>query len=355
VRSVLQRSSAPVALAAILAGLSLCAGALAATPGSVPLMTYIKGLVTNAPQVWVSGIDGSSPMALGPASSALLSPDGGQVAAVSIAKTQAVKKSTLSLYATSGGASSVVSSSVQFMQLLAWSADSKLLLVTVGASPAQLDVITVATNQVHTIATGVIDGASFAPGRSDQVAYARAAPSTTRVDLYVTSAVGTNTRQLTTDGRSEYPLWGPSGIVYSHEYVRAKDPYPELQLWFIKPSGAGARQLTHIQIGAQLEGLTPIAFSANGKHLLANFVGQDPQDHTEAYTVDLTGSKPLWRDLTGQGNGNIGDAISADGKTVLLTKGMTANLGPLSIETIPWSGGRPTTIVPQGAYASWNR
>ena len=104
-----------------------------------------------------------------------------------------------------------------------------------------------------------------------------------------------------------------------------------------------------------MEGLTPIAFSANGKHLLANFVGQDPQDHTEAYTVDLTGSKPLWRDLTGQGNGNIGDAISADGKTILLTKGMTANLGPLSIETVPWSGGKPTTIVPQGAYASWNR
>ncbi len=355
VRSALQRSSALVALAAIFAALSLCADALASTPAAAPLMTYIKGLVTNAPQVWVSGVDGSSPLALGPASSALLSPNGMEVAAVSIEKTQAVKKSTLSLYATSGGSSATVSSSVQFMQLLAWSADSKLILVTVGASPAQLDVVNVATDQIHTIATGVIDGASFAPSSSDQVAYARAAPSTTRVDLYVTSPSGTNTRQLTKDGRSEYPLWGPNGIVYSHEYIRAKDPYPELQLWFIKASGAGARQLTRIQVGPQLEGLTPIAFSANGKHLLANFVGQDPQDHTEAYTIDLTGPKPLWRDLTGDGNGNIGDAISADGKTILLTKGMTANLGPLSIETIPWSGGKPTTIVAQGAYASWNR
>ena len=339
----------------MLAGLSLCAEALAAPPGSVPLMTYIKGLVTNSPQVWVAGVDGSSPVPLGPASSALLSPDGSSVAAVSIAKAQAVKKSTLSLYSTTGAAPSTVSSSVQFMQLLGWSADSKLILITVGASPAQLDVITVATNQVRTIATGVIDGASFSPNSSDQVAYARAAPSTTHVDLFVTSATGTNTRQLTKDGRSEYPLWGPNGIVYSHEYIRPKDPYPELQLWFIKANGAGARQLTHTPVGPQLEGLTPIAFSANGKHLLANFVGQDPQDHTEAYTIDLTGAKPLWRDLTGDGNGNIGDAISADGKTILLTKGMTANLGPLSIETIPWGGGKPTTIVAQGAYASWNR
>src|ERR1019366_3244212 len=113
-------------------------------------------------------------------------------------------KSTLSLYATNGAASSTVSSSVQFMQLLAWSADSKLILVTVGASPAQLDVINVATNQIHTIATGVSDDAIFTPGSSDQVVYARAAPSTTRGDLYVPSASGTNTRELTKDGRSEY-------------------------------------------------------------------------------------------------------------------------------------------------------
>ena len=354
VRTFLQGSSARVAAVAMLAGLSACADALAA-PAIPPLMTYIKGLVTNSPQVWVSGIDGSFPMALGPASSAALSPDGTEVAAISIQKAQGVKHSTLSLYATSGVVSSTLSTSVQFMQLLAWSADSKLILVTVGASPAQLEVINVATSQAHTIATGVINGASFAPGSSDQVAYARASSNTTVVNIFITSATGTHTRQLTKDGRSEYPLWGPSGIVYSHEYVRAKDPYPQLQLWFIKPGGGGARQLTHIAIGAQIEGLTPIAFSANGKHLLANLVGQDPQDHTEAYTVDLTGSKVLWRDLTGDGNGNIGDAISADGKTILLTRGMTANLAPLSIETVPWSGGRPTTVVPQGAYASWNR
>jgi hypothetical protein len=354
VRSALQRSSTPGVLAAILAGLWLCASALA-TPAAQPLMTYIKGLDTPNPQVWLSGVDGSAAVALGPASSALLSPNGSEVAAVSIAKAQAVKKSTLSLYPTSGAGASTVNTSVQFMQLLDWSADSKLILVAVGASPAQLKVINVATDQSRTIATGVIDGASFSPSSSNQVVYARAAPSTTLVNIFITSATGTNTRQLTHDGRSEYPLWGPAGIVYSHEYVRPKDPYPELQLWFIKASGAGARQLTHIPVGPQLEGLTPIAFSANGKHLLANFVGQDPQDHTEAYTIDLTGSKALWRDLTGEGNGNIGDAISTDGRTILLTKGMTAKLAPLSIETIPWSGGKPTTIVTQGAYASWNR
>jgi Tol biopolymer transport system component len=348
-----QRSAARPVLVAALASLWLCAGALGAPAGVTPLMTYIKGLVTPSPYVWVSGVDGSAPTRLGLASSALLSPDGSEVAAVSIEKAQTAKASTLSLYATSGAASSTVQRSAQIMQLLAWSADSKLILVAVGASPAQLRVINPVTKQFHTIATGVIDGASFAPGSSDQVVYARAAPNTDLVNIYVTSPTGTGARQLTHDNRSEYPLWGATGIVYSHATVRPKNPYPELQLWFIKANGSGARQLTHIPIpvGAPVEGLTPIAFSANGRHLLANLVGPD---HTEAYTVDLTGPKVVWRDLTGQQNGNIGDAISADGKTILLTKGMADNLAPLSIETVPWSGGKPTTIVTQGAYASWD-
>lgn len=348
-----QRSAARPVLVAALASLWLCAGALGAPAGVAPLMTYIKGLVTRSPYVWVSGVDGSAPVRLGLASSALLSPDGSNVAAVSIEKAQSAKASTLSLYATSGGASSTVQRSVQVMQLLAWSADSKLILVAVGANPAQLRVINPATKQFRVIATGVIDGASFSQGGSDEVVYARATPNTDLVNIYVTSPSGTETRQLTRDNRSEYPLWGPNGIVYSRETMRPKNPYPELQLWFMKANGAGARQLTHIPIpaSAPVEGLTPIAFSANGRHLLANLVGPD---HTEAYTVDLTGSKTVWRDLTGQQNGNIGDAISADGKTILLTKGMPDHLAPLSIETVPWSGGKPTTIVTQGAYASWN-
>jgi hypothetical protein len=71
--------------------------------------------------------------------------------------------------------------------------------------------------------------------------------------------------------------------------------------------------------------------------------------------VDLSGPKAAApRNLTGQSNGSIGDAISADGKTILLTKGIADNLAPLSIETIPWAGGKPTPVVAQGAYASWD-
>ena len=185
-------------------------------------MTYITGLSTQSPQVWVALLNGSSPFDLGPASSALISPNGSFVAAVS--KGQTNKASTLSVYATGGGAAAVVVNSPQFMQLPvgAWSSDSKLILVAVGASPADLDVVDVATGKSRTIATGVIYGASFAPGTADNVVYARGAPNKTPVNLYTTTATGAGTRQLTHDGASVEPLWGARGIVYSDESARAK-------------------------------------------------------------------------------------------------------------------------------------
>jgi Tol biopolymer transport system component len=331
-----------------------CASALAATPPT-PLMTYITGLDKPVPQVWVSGIGGTAAVDLGPASSALISPSGIDVAAISIQKAATSKASTLSLYATSGGVPLTILHTQQFTQLLAWSPDSKYLLVTVGASPAQLRVIDAGTDASHTLATGVIDGASFAPGGSDQVVYARAAVNTARVNIYIASATGAGARALTHDGLSEYPLWGPHGIVYSHETPRPKNPYPALQLWFMSATGSGAHELTTTTVAASQEGLAPIAFSANGEHLLANLVGPEGSNQAEAYAVALNGARATApRDVTGQGNGNIGDAISADGKTILVTKGVADNLAPLSIETIPWAGGTPTTVVAQGAYASWD-
>ena len=351
--SFLHRPGVRLTLAAIVAGAWLCAAvAFAAAPTGTHLMTYITGLSTPSPQVWVSLLNGSSPFDLGPASSALISPNGTYVAAVS--KGPTTKASTLSVYATGGGAAAVVVNSPQIMQLLGWSSDSKLILVAVGASPADLNVVDVRTGKSRTIATGVIYGASFSPGSSDNVVYARGAPNKTPVNLYTTTSTGTGTRQLTHDGASVEPLWGAHGIIYSDEAAHSKSHAAQLQLWLIKPDGSGARQLTDIAIKAGWEGLTPIAISADGEHVLANLVGPPGSNDTEAYTVDLTVQKPP-RDLTGQGSGYIGDAISANGEWVLLTKGTANNLASFSVELVPWSGGKPTTLVKQGAYASWNR
>lgn len=345
----------------IAAALALCgtllgaSGAFASSSASPTWMTYITGLPTS-PQVWVALSDGSSPSQLGNASSAQISPNGAEVAAVSLEKQS--NAWTLTLYPTPAGTpTTLIPKRPQPMSLLAsaWSPDSRLVLVTVGTSPAQLMVVDTTTQQSHTIATGAIYGASFAPGSSDAIVYARSRAGKSAVNIYTSNATGGDTRELTHDGHSELPLWAPSGIVYSHETARAKNPYPELQLWLMNPDGTGAHQITDINVGKQEEGLVAVDSSVYGPpHLLANLVGPTGVNITVPYTVDLSTAKPAVHQLT-SGPGYIGDAISTHGDAILVTKGTASNLKTLSVETYPWGGGKPTTVVKQGGYASWNR
>ena len=356
--SKLHRSGVQLTLAAIVVGLMACAsGAFASAAAGPPaLMTYIAGLPTS-PSVWVADAgDGSSARYLGQASSAQISPDGGEVAAVSIEKS--TNAWTLSLYSTVAATapSTIIPKRPQPMNLLAWSPDSRLILVTVGTSPAQLMIVDTTTGQSRAIATGVIYGASFAPGPSDSVVYARAMLNRTAVNIYTTSSAGTDTHQLTSDGHSEDPLWGPGGIIFSRATARPKNAYPELQLWEMNADGSGAHQLPSVHVTSNLEGLIAVGSSLNGQHLLANLVGPTGSNTAEPYVIGLSGHKPQWRDLTGQGSGYIGDAISANGNRILVTKGTAKDLKALSVVIFPWGpGGKPTTIVKQGGYASWNQ
>lgn len=327
---------------------------LATTAASSPsanapaLLTYITGLGTSKPaNVVVAGISGSARTTLGPANSALLRPDGGQTAAI---KKSSPTSWTLLLYPSGAvGTSTVLFPSPTFMQLLAWSADSRYLLVAVGATAAGgLWVFDTTAQTRKEIATGAFYGASFEPDSSDRIVYARAVHS--GVDLYTTSTTGTSTHRLTSTGSSEYPVWGPPGIAYARSMASKAGASPQFQLWLMKP-GASNTQLTNIAIPTGLWGLTPIAFSFTGTHLLANFVGQNT---TEAYVLDLSAPKTQPRDLTGAGNGTIGDAISRNGDVILVTKGKAENQAADSIETVPWNGGKPTVVAAHGAYASWN-
>jgi len=332
-----------------------CLAAATTSASSLPRLTYIVGYGTSKQQVVVANIDGGQPLTLGDASAAMLSPDGSQVAALDTAAT-----STLRVYASVGGAARTLFSTPSFMQILGWSPDSHLLLVAVGTTRSHLLVLDVATAIHTTVATGVLKGASFEPGTSNSIVYSLGSSRDNSFNLFVTTPAGTPTRQLTRDGRSEFPVWGQRGIVYSRATPSPRSgasqpkggaPQP-LQLWFIRPGGTGMRQVTNVTMKPDFTGLTPIGFSADGQHLLANLVGPN---WYEAYVVDLSRPKSAPRDLTGTDGATIGDAISANGTLILATKGSLSDQAALSIEEIKWLGGKPTVIAKNGAYASWNQ
>jgi hypothetical protein len=342
---------AVLATGASLVGIALHASVASARAAAV--VTWIKSSNSLASSVQIANLDGSDVRTLGPGTSATVAPDGASVAVVQSLPPANNATSELLVYPASGGAAAVKLYHCDgFLAVDGWSADSKLIL---ASCPHGLDdkgpllVIAAGGGSVATIASGVIDGASFAPNSSDHVVYALgssqllAAP----VNLFTTSPSGAGTQQLTHGWVITAPVWGPNSIVFARTTSRGKAIAPINQLWSIEPNGTALRQLTHMKVGPLASGLEPLAFSANGRHLLCGFSGTD---QSSSWAVTLGGRTVVPRQLLNEFS--VPDGISRDGSEVLLTKGFEGE--PPSIVSAPWGGGKATVLVPHGANASWD-
>jgi len=203
------------------------------------------------------------------------------------------------------------------------------------------------TGAITKIAKGAVSGASFEPSAADQIVYGLASSllSTAPTKLYVTSASGNGRRAIASNATT--PVWGAEFIAFSRCRSRGSEYAPICQLWSISPNGTGARQLTHIKVDNLASGLVPIAFSANGKHLLASFQGTD---QSATWTVDLSGPTAAARQLDGEET--LPNAISSNGQEVLLSSGFEGTQP--SLLELPWAGGKPTVLAPHGFAGSWN-
>jgi Tol biopolymer transport system component len=326
-----------------------CAALASGAPPSVQV-AFIGALAGPEPTVMITGLSGSGTRALGPGSDARIAPDGTSVAAGRSVGTGPQAGYEVLLYSTtSHRVRTLLHATGSPPDPLAWSPDSRYLAVV---EFNRLVVVDTRTGVVRTIATGQVTAASFAPRSGDRLVFDRSALNSSAVNVFVADPDGRRQRRLTDDGLSEFPLWGPRDIVFTRETIRDGQSGPLYELWSIEPDGSGARQLTHVAATKLNDGLTAVAFSADGKRLLANFEGTDT---LEAWVVDLSGPVALPRDLTAKGNGTIGVGLSRDGDSVLAEDGYAgdtpANWG---IETIPWRGGRATPLVRRGAFPSWD-
>lgn len=344
------------------------------TPPSPARLAYVTGTARSAPAVWAVRANEKRGVRLGPGIEPLLSPDGRAVAAASFGGASA-----LIVYSTVGGRTgSYLSSAAATAQPVAWSHDSRYLaIVSEPSNPpadpfaepgARLQVIDTLTGAIFTLAEGQIFGASFAPESSDRLAFglaSSAAPSAP-VNIYIANPNGTpnvsvakpppneefvplpgggSAVRFTSDGRSLNPVWGSRYIAYDRERLRPNFA-PRYDIWLGLPANPGfARRLTNVPAGKLVTGLVPLAFSAAGDRLLAEFEGQDT---SEAWTVRVPSGRA--RRLTVRRQAVQGAGISRDGRTVLIEQGAFEN--PPSrgrIASIPFAGGRPRVLVAHGA------
>ncbi|HEX8714022.1 MAG TPA: hypothetical protein VF706_00510, partial [Solirubrobacteraceae bacterium] len=336
------------------------AGVAIGPSSTTPTIAYVQQSGTSQPVVWTIHADGTQNTRVGYGFTPVIAPSGLQVAASLFGVGPGESGSALAVYSTSGAPTQTYFNlKGETTQPLAWSRDGRYLAVDVQSislkTPAKLSglaIVDVTTGVAKVIAHGQIYGASFAPNGSDEVVYGRSATQspTARVNVYRSNADGSGTVALTRDGRSLFPLWGSQAIAYDRERLRREDA-PVYQIWLRSPNGA-TRRLTNIRVRTLVSGLVPIAFSADGSKLLAQFIGQDT---SEAWTVRVASGRvhrlaPRSARFPLQAAG-----LSSDGSTLLVNEGGVD--GPASegrVATLPFAGGRSTVLVAHGAQASWN-
>lgn len=363
VRDTMRWGVACCALALLLALVPAAGAGVSIGPSSAtPTIAYVTQTASSQPVVWTIRADGTQNTRIGPGFTPQISPNAQQIAASLFGANPGNGETgpALAVYSTAGApAQTYFDLAGETVEPLAWSRDGRYVAVDVqstklknAAKLSGLGIVDVTTGTAKMIAHGQIFGASFSPNGNDEVVYGRAAKQTLTapVNLYRSNADGSGTVALTRDGRSLFPLWGPAAIAYDRERLRKQDA-PVYQIWLRSPNGK-TRRLTNVRVRSLVSGLTPVAFSADGSKLLAQFVGQDT---SEAWTVSVPSGRA--RRLTPRGARLPLQAagMSSDGSTLLVNAGGVD--GPASegrVATLPFAGGRSTVLVAHGSQASWN-
>ena len=326
------------------------AAAGAADAGPFQTIAYSKYFSTKPSQVW-SITDGGTPQKQSnDAFAPVVSPNAGLI--VYEVSTRSSYKIMLTKAGSGTSTTRTLAKDAVGGADIAWSPDSLQIAAVVGPEIGKqsLVIINIPDLSRRVVATGYFNGASFSPDGT-KIAYGRSAkdsPTSAR-DVWVAPVAGGKPVNITKDGKSVAPVWGPSQIAFSHLAKPAKkEDYPKANLQAINGDGTGRKVLTKVKIPFLLAGLYATAWSADGTRLLAEFGGQD---YSEAWTVNLTTGKA--RDLTGKEDGVLGFGISRDGSKVLAATGGYDPGDTHNLVTIPFTGGKAKVVVKNGSYATW--
>jgi hypothetical protein len=352
--SIRSTGSAVLAFAGVLAlGVT---GAYGASPSKVAYETSGHG-----EQTWVVNSNGTGRKDLGPGEEPLVSPNGQMVAASNFGS----KGRALVVYSTVGKPKQLYVNLAQTAAtVLAWSPDSRYVAVQLtdttasstagnpGAGGVAIVDTTAAT--VKRIVPGVVSGASFEPtaNAADRLAYGVSAARrlNSPTEIFTINADGTGETQITHDGRSLDPVWGPNGIAYDEQRFRGENA-PAYNIWMMNGDGSHRSQITHVPAGPLVDGLIPLAFSAGGSRMIAEFVGQDTN---EGYTVSVATHKATLIKVAHHISVNA-DGISRSGNTLLVT--LDAYEDPIAagkVATIPFSSGHPKVLATRAGFGTWN-
>jgi WD40-like Beta Propeller Repeat len=315
-------------------------------------LAYTRFPVGRGEEVWLGRADGTGKRRLVEGRDPAVSPDGRWVAYNGGCDRDNVCR-TLELVPTRGGPATLVSRRAGAHE---WSPASDRVVFLADARLESYDLKTRRRRQL--VSASGDWGFSVSPD-GEEVVYALARPAgdayfaESRVDLYVVGVAGGTPRRITRDGLSGYPAWGPDGIAFSR--LLPYRGWGRHELWRIGADGSGRRTITG-RLPARLlvsgvVGLSPVAWSADGKRLLAGLLSEFG---AKPYAVDP--KRGTIRELGDFGWAAEPEAISRDGRFVLASElGGVERLADARVEIVPWGGGPGRVVARRAGVASWNR
>jgi Tol biopolymer transport system component len=339
--------------------LTLAVALLGLPAAAQATLAYVKGSFEGT--IYAADDNGHNPRAIGIGYDPHVSPDGNWVA-----YRREVSKipQELKLAPSSGGPGRTLKTNFPEVFDLAWSPDSTHIAAVVGPEigPRRLVLLDLASGTQTFVARGYFGGFSFSP-ESSEIAYSvsQSEDFPPRSDVFrfpvpipgVVNVRAPEPVRLTRDHRSSDPVWGPEKIVFVKTVGAKKRRYGgKNELFLMNSEGKQVRRLTHTRVDPLLQGLFPTEWSTDGSRLLTEFEGQDV-----SYAVLVNPKTGAQKPVAGTGEqGFVGTDLSADGKLVLgFNGGFDPGLRNHKVQTVPSTGGRPTTLVKEAFEPSWNR
>lgn len=337
----LPKSKPILALLAVAALLALPAAANAT-------LSYTKGI--QKPRIYIAKDNGKGAREVGPGSNSHLSPNGELL----VYERETRNGAEMRLYSLATHKSERLLNPWRESDVFAWSPDSGTVAALRGGfnGPATLLLIDVESGRRTKVARGYVSGVSFSP-ESDEIAYgiAKAESLPLKSDVYRYKIGGRGPQALTHDHDSSDPLWGPAGqIVFVRELgAKQRRFVPKNELFLMNEDGRQVKRLTTTKVDPFAQGLSPLAWLASGRQLLAEFGGQD-----QSYAVAVNAVTGAQKALTkNHSTGFWGGALSPDGETVLGTAAFGFGSPHPRVVTVPFKGGRQKVLA-RGAYEpSW--
>lgn len=301
------------------------------------------------PAVFAAGDNGKGIHRIGAGDSPHISPDGH-----SIVYLRAGKSPEMVTVPAEGGPPRLLMKGWRESFDFAFSPDSSLVAAERGheLGKRKLVLIDLASARQTVVASGYFGGFSFSPDGRELVFSKSGQSFSLNGDLFRVGVGGGKPAALTKDHRSVSPLWSPNGRIVFDRVRNLNSPVgPKAQLYVMNQNGGAVRHLTRTKVAPLLFGLSPVAFSANGRHLLAEFGGQDT-----GYAVTVNPSTGAERKVIpgDMEMGFVGTAISKDGRQVLGVTSIETGPGQ-GIAVVPYAGGKKKVIVANAFEPDWNR